>query len=52
MDCLPDFFGVATGPCLFADVAVVGEGGGLLGCDFLLNLRDFKSEAWVLGSAG
>jgi len=32
------------------DVASTGMGGGSLGCGFFLNLRDFKSEALVLGN--
>ena len=34
---------------VLGDVVVVGVAGGLLDCGFLLNLRDFKSEALVLG---
>ena len=51
MDDLSDFFGVVIGPSVLGDVAVVGVEGGLLGCGFLINLRDFKSEALVLGIA-
>jgi len=43
---LSDFVGVAI--CLGFTTA--GAEGGLPGCDFLLNLRDFKSEALVLGN--
>ena len=43
---LSDLVGVATG----LGVALVGVEGGLPGCDFLLNLRHFKSEALVLGN--
>ena len=45
-----DFAGVTIGPSVLVDVATAGVGCGLLGCDFLLNLRDFKSEALVLGN--
>jgi len=46
MDDLSDFVGVAVG----LGFVIVGVGGGLLGCAFLLNLRDFKSEALVFGN--
>lgn len=49
MNSLSDFVGVAISFAVSEDVAIVGVGGGLLGCD-LLNLRDFKSEALVLGN--
>lgn len=43
---LSDFVGVAIG----LGFTTVGLEGGLPGCDFLLNLRHFKSEALVLGN--
>ena len=43
---LSDFVGVEIG----LGFTAAGLEGSLQGCDFLLNLRDFKSEALVLGS--
>ena len=45
-----DFVGVVIGAGVLEDVVTAEVGGGLLGCGFLLNLRDFKSEALVLGN--
>lgn len=51
MDNPPDFTGVATSfGALEEDVVIAGVSGGPLGSGFLLNLRDFKSEALVLGN--
>ena len=49
MDGLSDFVGVVIGFSVLGDDAIVSAEGGLLGCD-LLNLRDFRSEALVLGN--
>jgi len=46
MDGLSDF----VDALVLEDVAEAGVEGGLLGCDTLLNLRDFRSEALVLGN--
>ena len=45
---LTDFVGVT----IILGVVNVGVEGVLPGCDFLLNLRDFKSEALVVGNWG
>lgn len=50
MDSLSDFVGVAIDFCALGDVFIVGVGGCLPDCDFRLNLRDFRSEALVLGN--
>ena len=41
---------VFVGALMLGDVAESGEENGLPGCDTLLNLSDFKSEALVLGN--
>lgn len=41
---------VEIGLGFLVGVVAARIGDGLLGCDFLLNLRDFKSEALVLGN--
>lgn len=46
VDGLSDLFGVLAQE----DVANAEAGGGLLGFEVLLNLRDFKSEALVFGN--
>lgn len=46
MNGLSDFVRVL----MFEGIADAGVEGDLLGCDTLLNLRDFKSKALVLGS--
>ena len=50
MDGLLDFVGVAIDFCKLEGVVIMGVGGCLPGCDFRLNLRDFRSEALVLGN--
>ena len=50
MDGLLDFVGVAIGLGMLEGVASAEVGSRSLGCGFFLNLRDFKSEAMVLGN--
>lgn len=43
--------GVTISFGVLGNVDVAAVEGGLLGCDFFVNLRDFRSEALVLGNS-